>query len=355
MTRTILSEHLAARGARLGEYAGAETASAFGDPQAEFAALRSACGVFDLGWRAKLAATGEDRVRWMNGMVTGNVRDLAPNRGAYSFLLNPQGHILGDLYIYNRGEHLLLDTDCSQAGRLLQVFEKYIIMDDVEVTDISEKLTAIGLRGPQAAAVLEKCAVNAGTLAPLELCDLAWHDVGLSLVRSAGSGGYEIWLAPLNAPRLWEALVMAGATPVGTEALEMWRIAAGVPRYGQDIRERDLPQETEQHQALDFTKGCYVGQEIVERIRSRGQVHRMFTGFRLKDGDAGAAALAPGTKIQAEGKDVGELTSVASLPQANGSRATIALGYVRRELTLPGKELKAGGAALTVAKLPFAL
>jgi len=349
MTRTTLSEHLAARGARLGEYAGAETASSFGDPQAEFAALRSTSGVFDLGWRAKLAATGEDRVRWMNGMVTGNVRDLAANRGAYSFLLNPQGHILGDLYIYNRGEALLLDTDVSQAARLRAVFEKYIIMDDVEVTDISEKLTAIGLRGPQAAAVLEKCGVSAGGLQPLELRDVAWHDVGLSLVRSAGNDGFEIWLAPLNAPRVWEALVMAGAAPVGTEALELWRIAAGVPRYRQDIRERDLPQETEQHQALDFTKGCYVGQEIVERIRSRGQVHRKFTSFLI----AGSAVV--GTKIQAEGKDVGELTSVASLPQSNGTQATIALGYVRRELALPGTKLKAGDATVTVTQLPFAL
>jgi folate-binding protein YgfZ len=354
MTRTILSEHLAARGARFGEYGGVETAAAFGDPQAEFVALRTASGVFDLGRRSKLAATGEDRVRWMNGMVTGNVRDLATNRGAYSFMLNPQGHILGDLYIYNRSDHLLLDTDTSQAQRLREVFEKYIIMDDVAIIDISEKLTAIGLRGPNASAVLEKCGVNAGPLQPLELRDATCGNMGISLVRAAGRDpGFEIWLTPQNAARVWDALVAAGATPVGTEAWEMWRIAAGMPRYGQDIRERDLPQETEQHQALDFSKGCYVGQEIVERIRSRGQVHRKFTGFRLKN--AGAGAAAPGTKIQAEGKDVGELTSVASLPRTDGTRTTIALGYVRRELTLHPKALKAGEAAATVAELPFAL
>ena len=348
MTRTILSEHLAAHGARLGEYGGAETLAAFGDPQAEFAALRSAAGLFDLGWRAKLAVTGEDRVRWINGMVTGNVRDLPLGRGTYSFLLNPQGHILGDLYIYNRGDNLLLDTDASQSQRLREVFEKYIIMDDVEVTDISEKLTALGLRGPQAAATLEKCGLNPASLQPLELRDVTWQDVGVSLVRVAGrEPGFEIWLAPENAPRLWDALVAAGATPAGTEALELWRIAAGLPRYGQDVRERDLPQETEQHQALDFSKGCYVGQEIVERIRSRGQVHRKFTGFRLE------GAAAPGTKIQADGKDVGELTSVASLPRANGTRQTVALGYVRRELAVPGKSLKAGDATVTVAELPF--
>ena len=130
----------------------------------------------------------------------------------------------------------------------------------------------------------------------------------------------------------------------------MWRIAAGIPRYGHDIRERDLPQETEQHQALDFSKGCYVGQEIVERIRSRGQVHRKFTGFLLQE-----AAAAPGTKLQADGKDVGELTSVASLPQTNGARKTIALGYVRREIGKAGKVLQAGSTAVTVTELPFAL
>jgi folate-binding protein YgfZ len=350
MARTVLSEHLAAAGARFGEYGGAETPARFAEPAAEFAALRSGSGVYDLGWRAKLAVTGEDRVRWMNGMVTGNVRDLAQNHGVYNFLLNAQGHILGDLYVWNHGEHLLLDTDCSQAGRLREVFEKYIIMDDVEVIDISDKLTAICLRVPNVAAVLEKCGVNAGALQPLELRDLAWHDVGLSLIRSAGDG-YELWMAPLNAPRVWEALVMAGATPVGTDAVELGRIAAGVPRYGQDIRERDLPQETEQHQALDFSKGCYVGQEIVERIRSRGQVHRKFTGFRLAEG----SAAAPGTRLQADGKDVGELTSVASLPQSNGARATLALGYVRRELTLPGKALQASGTPVTVVELPFKL
>jgi folate-binding protein YgfZ len=351
-TRTTLSEHLTARDARLGEYGAVETASSFGDAQAEFAALRSACGLFDLGWRAKLVATGEDRIRWMNGMVTGNLRDLAPGRGTYSFLLNPQGHILGDLYVYNHGDHLLLDTDASQSERLREVFEKYIIMDDVEVTDISEKLTALGLRGPQAAAVLEKCGLNVSSFQPLELRDATWQEAGVSLVRAAGNApGFEVWLAPQNAGRCWDALVAAGATPAGTEALELWRIAAGIPRYGQDIRERDLPQETEQHQALDFTKGCYVGQEIVERIRSRGQVHRKFTGFRIADG----SPAPPGTKLQADGKDVGELTSVASLLQSNGTQATLGLGYVRRELALPGKTLDAGGAAVTVAELPFKL
>ena len=158
---------------------------------------------------------------------------------------------------------------------------------------------------------------------------------------------YEIWLAPENAKQVWEALVNTGAKPVGTTALDLYRVALGIPKYGQDIRERDLPQETEQTGALHFSKGCYIGQEIVERIRSRGNVRRKFTGF-LIDGPLPAA----GTKIQSAGKDVGEITSSASLPGAAGERA-VALGYLRREAAMPDKELQAGNARATVTQLPF--
>ncbi|HXZ29519.1 MAG TPA: hypothetical protein VEG08_16105, partial [Terriglobales bacterium] len=126
MTATALSGHPAAAGSARGEYRGAETAARFSDPAAELTALRSGCGLFDLGWRAKLIVAGGDRVRWMNGMVTNNIRDLAPGHGSYNFLLNAQGHIQGDLYIYHRGDYLLPDTDAAQAPRLREIFEKYI-------------------------------------------------------------------------------------------------------------------------------------------------------------------------------------------------------------------------------------
>src|SRR3954454_19119666 len=122
----------AGAGLRMGEFGGAETAASFGDVAREFAALRSGAGVFDLGRRAKIVVSGNDRVRWMNGMVTNNIRDLTAGRGSYNFLLNAQGHILADMYIYNRGEYLLVDTDLSQKTAVLQLFDKYIIMDEVE-------------------------------------------------------------------------------------------------------------------------------------------------------------------------------------------------------------------------------
>jgi aminomethyltransferase len=127
----------------------------------------------------------------------------------------------------------------------------------------------------------------------------------------------------------------------------MLRVAAGIPRYGQDIRERDLPQETEQQRAVHFSKGCYIGQEIVERIRSRGNVHRKFTGFEVQ-----GALPSLGTKIQSDGRDIGEITSVASLPLAGGERP-VALGYIRREIATPGKQFQVGNTQLSVAALPF--
>jgi folate-binding protein YgfZ len=327
----------------------ASHASDSGDVRSEFAALLSGCGVHRFGERVKIALTGADRVRWLNGMVTNNIRDLAQGRGVYAFLLNPQGHILGDLYAYHRDDSLIIDTDQSQAEKLLATFDHYIIMDDVEVANISARLTAIGITGPKAHDVMQAAGIETPQLEPLESTDVTWRSVALTVVRGDNFSveSYELWLSPDQVPSLRDALVKAGATPVGTAALELLRIAAGIPRYGQDIRERDLPQETEQHRALHFSKGCYVGQEIVERIRSRGNVHRMFTGFEVQ-----GALPDVGTKIQTDGRDIGEITTVASLPLASGERR-VALGYIRRELVTPGKRLQVGSTQLSVAALPF--
>jgi folate-binding protein YgfZ len=349
MPTTALHDRLLAAGARLGDYQGAETAASFGDPRREYVELRSGAGLYDLGWRAKIVATGADRVRWTNGMVTNNIRDLAPGRGNYNFLLNAQGRILADLYIYNRGDYLLLDTARWQAANMLEVMNKFIIMDEVELTDVSDKLTSLALQGPRAREVLRDTGFNFADLEPLVVEDITWNDVGVSITRMAGdiSQKYEIWLAPANAGPVWDALLRAGAKPVGAEALEMFRLAAGVPRYGQDISERYLPQETDQEQALNFKKGCYIGQEIVERIHSRALLHRKLTGFMVE-----GAPPAPGTKIQHEGKDVGEITSALAVPGSDGDR-TLALGYLRMDVRSPGTELNINGARATVRLLPY--
>jgi folate-binding protein YgfZ len=320
------------------------------DPRSEFQALISACGFYGLGSRAKISLSGLDRMRWLNGMVTNNARDLLPGHGVYAFLLNPQGHILGDLYAYNRGASLMVDTDQAQVEKVLAVFDKYIIMDDVEVAALGDKLTAIGIAGPGARASLRQAGFEAPELGALQFAELTWRQTELTLVRTDNPlvESFELWLPSQGVDSVQAALAKTGAKLAGTEAVELLRIAAGIPRYGTDIRERDLPQETEQERALNFVKGCYVGQEIVERIRSRGQVRRKFTGFEVR-----GPLPAPGCKIQADGKDAGEITSVASLPWATGDRQ-VALGYVRREVATPGKLLDVGGSQASVAPLPFA-
>ncbi len=345
MTSTTLN------GANPSEHSGVTTAPDFGDTRAEFRALLSGCGLYDMSGRSKIAVTGGDRVRWMNGMVSNNVRDLAVGHGVYAFMLNAQGRIQADLYVFQRGDSLLVDTERGQRDKVLQLFDHYIIADDVEIADVTDKFAAVGLTGPESRHVLERAGVAVPDLAPLELCspkcECACGCLHCTLVRDDAPGtSYEIWLAPDQRKSTWDALVAAGATVVGAGALELRRISLGIPRFGVDIRERDLPQETGQTRALNFTKGCYLGQEIVERIRSRGAVHRQFSAFAV-DGNLPE----PGAKILAEEKEVGEITSSAILPLPGGDRA-VALGYLRREAA--GKDLNAGTAKLKPASLPIA-
>jgi folate-binding protein YgfZ len=329
------------------EHSSGLTPADFGDARAEFHALVSACGVYDLGWRSKIALTGSDRVRWLNGMITNNVRDLATGHGVYAFLLNAQGHIQADLYAFQRGESLLVDFEGALREKILQLFDHYIIADDVEVTDVSGEITALGLTGPESRSVLERAGIAIPELTYLQFAEVRWQEIAITVLHSGEEAreSWQVWIAPEHVTTLWDALVHAGARPTGTMALNFFRIAKGIPQFGQDIRERDLPQETGQMRALNFDKGCYLGQEIVERIRSRGAVHREFGAFSV-DGELPA----PGTKIQADGKDVGEVTTTAVLPLGGGDRK-VALGYLRREAA--GKELSAAGSRLVPSKLPL--
>jgi folate-binding protein YgfZ len=360
MANTPLQEALQAQPAYqakplpVADYRGTATATRFSDPQSEFAALLGGCGIYDLGFRARISLTGNDRVRWLNGMVTNNIRDLAVGRGVYAFLLNPHGRIFGDMTVYNQGETLVVETDRSQVDKIVATFEHYIIMDDVEVANLSEQQTSLGLTGPRSRDVLNAAGIEVPEMQPLQMitpqcnCDCGCAKCTVVRAEDGPQLSYEIWLAPQDVYKTWQALVAAGAMPVGSDAIEMQRIVAGIPLYGVDIRERDLPQETEQMRALNFTKGCYVGQEIVERIRSRGNVHRTFAGFQIE----GAAAIEAGAKIISGEKEVGEITSAVVLVTLSGAR-TVAMGYIRREAGVPGREVMIGAARATVIRLPM--
>jgi len=316
------------------------------DSRLEMTALLAGCGAYRLD-RALISLTGRDRVRWLNGMVSNNVRDLAVGHGVYAFVLNAQGQIQGDLYIVNRGESLLLEIEQAQVETLLPLLRRYIIMDKVEVEDLSDRLAVIGLAGSKSAEALAALGLINGDPAPLQFAQNQWNGIEITVVRGDNPcvPNYELWVAKEHAESPWNALLATGAQEINDDALETFRILCGIPKIGQDIRERTLPQETGQERALSFTKGCYIGQEIVERIRARGSVHRAFVGFEV-EGPAPSA----GTKIQFEGKDVGEITSIASAPL---KQKRLALGFLRKDAMLPDRKFAAGEATVTAGSLPF--
>src|SRR5262249_5166715 len=185
---------------------------------------------------------------------------------------------------------------------------------------------------------------------PLEIREFAINSLTVMIVRGPENkpGWYEVWVTVPEDEGQGGFFGgrFLGAPNVGVQALEWWRILHGIPQYGQDIRDRDLPQETGQTQALNFTKGCYIGQEIVERIRSRGQVHRRFVGFEFEDGPQALG------KHEAQGRTVAEVTSVATVPLSTGDR-NVGLGYVRREAADAGPRIELGGSRAKGGELPF--
>jgi len=315
--------------------------------QPEFEALISGCGICVLE-EAHISLAGRDRERWLNGMITNNVRDLQPGHGVYAFVLNPQGHIQGDLYVFQQGERFVVETERPQLDTLIALFRRYIIMDQVELEDWTDKFTTIGVVGPKARETLARISWNT-ELDPLEFGQLSWDGGEVRVVHgdNASVPSYRLWVRQDQVDNIWQALERAGGLRVHSDALEALRVASGIPKFGQDIRNRDLPQETGQQRALNFNKGCYIGQEIVERIRSRGAVHRTFIGFELE-----GASPAAGTKILNDGKEVGEITSIVSIPTAAGEQ-TIAVGYLRKEFAAGDKEVTAATSRVKPRGLPF--
>jgi aminomethyltransferase len=316
----------------------------------QLAALTARAGVYTLADTGWLRVTGGDRLRWLAGMLTNGIQQQEMGTGSYNFILSAQGRIQGDCYAFVREEDVLLQTSSEQVQPLLALLDRFIIMDDVELTDISAKWHGIGIAGPDAAKILAAAVPEAGadSMEPLQL---RVHRPGLMLIAaySPATSRFEIWSSDTTeVAAMRSALIAHGAVDCGTEAVEDLRILSGIPRYGTDIRDKDLPQETAQTRALHFAKGCYIGQEIVERIRSRGAVHRTFTGFSI-EGELPAA----GTALELDGKSVGEITNAAAIPFSHGEKK-LALGYIRREALMQKKSLTYAGGSATPVELPFA-
>jgi folate-binding protein YgfZ len=276
-----------------------------------------------------LRVTGEDATRWLNGMVTNSAQALAPGVGCYNFLLNPQGRIQGDCFLYREATEtpasFLLLTSRAQLDTLRAWLDRYIIMDDVELSPAFEELRGLTLIGPSASERLIELDItppSRGTYAAASFDGLAL----LLFAPALRLPAFQIFATEAGLARLAESLTTSGVATAGEDDLNALSVYLAAPRFGVDIRDRDLPQETAQTQALHFSKGCYLGQEIVERIRSQGQVRRLLTPLLLH----GPLPSLPAALHDDTGKEVGEITTAASITHG-GETQQVALGYVRRE------------------------
>jgi len=290
-----------------------------------YTALRETAGWLELPGRGKIRLTGEDRARLLHAMTTNHIQQLTPGTGCYAFFLTAQGRILSDVNVLCLPDAFLLDTEPETRQTVYAHLDKYIIADDVVLEDVTSELTTIALQGPQAGAVLAKI----GAPEPNgEYGHQEWNHC--RVVRMPGAYFF-LFAPPAQRDALVEQLESAGAVAADAEAFQVVRIEQGRPRYGEDISERFLAQEANLPRALHFQKGCYLGQEIVERVRSRGQVHRLLMPVEIDS----AEPPSPGTKLP-----WGEITSAAYSPALN---KVVALAYVRTELATAGTELPLPG------------
>lgn len=362
LLETPLSQLRGAGAATVG-YRGALAAPAYSTLDAELAALTTRAGIFDLGYLASLRITGADRVRWLNGMVTNTIKALPEWHWNYSLVLNPQGRIQGDANVYCAPDTLFLETDRAQMARLTAHLRRYIIMDKVELAPVDDGRTLIGIAGPKAAAILTKLGAEVPEEGAFGVTSVGGVEVILVRGYSPLVPRFELLVGAGALGSVRDAIRGEGAEPCGVQAMEALRILEGTPLYGVDIQDKHLAQETAQMRALNFSKGCYLGQEIVERVRSRATVHRGLKQFAVENAPE---TLEPGQTLElnaegAERNPVGELTSLAhyALPSFKG---TLALGFVRTEavegklpLRFSGLPLRHGGGTVTILDAPPAL
>jgi len=335
-------------------YHGAEIPARFTDPVAEHRAVRSTAGLFDFSFRSTFTLTGEHRTRFLHRIISNDVKGLMPGRGVYATLLSAQGRILADFYVYADADRLWIDTDADLAAKAMTILRRYVIGDRVviEPSDVG----VVSVQGPESRRVMQ--ALFAGGFEPESAvrdelshatAEFEGHPGRVVRRSSTGEEGYEVWLEPAALRSFWTRTLETGIAACGVEALESLRIEAGIARYGTDFGEDTLPLEAGLLGALSFNKGCYIGQEIVERARSRGHVNWKLVGLRFPPE---AAVPAAGEKLRGPGgAEIGEITSACLSPTLG---RPLALGYVRREVTEHGTSLNsAGGATAEVVALPF--
>jgi aminomethyltransferase len=358
-------------GATMGVWFGCALPDDFGDAREEQRFANESVALIDKNYRAHFTFSGSDRVRYLNAILTNNIKDLTNGQGVVSLLLNAQGRILAEVETFADGERIFLVSYLMIRERLAEVLEKYIIMDDVTFSDDAEKFGTLALEGPRAAEVAkELTGVELNSLP-----ELGYRDVIVSSRASDGAtaettnsddsgaaipcrmvrrfAGAEFIVGRDKVEALWDVLLQAtrrhGGGPVGYKALSAQRLVQGVPWFGYDFGEKQIPHEAGLESShISYTKGCYTGQEIVERVRSRGQVNRR----RVELLFAGDGVPESGAELTVDGKAVGYVTRAA---RSYFPAAVLGLGYLSKEHRGAGARVQWSGGDATVVEFADAL
>jgi tRNA-modifying protein YgfZ len=332
----------------------------------EYDALHEGAGFLDRCSRGRLLLTGADRRNYLQGLLTNDIAALSAGQGCYAALLTAQGRMLSDMRVSELGDRILIDLPGTTAESVRRRLADFIFSEDVEVRDAAADLAQLGVYGPKAASTVASLLspFNRERLDQMAIdsnLELLFGDAPVTIVGSDdyGVAGFEVFVSASEAGRLFDAVRAAGAKDVTAEAVEVTRVEAGRPEFGADMDEHTIPLEAGiESRAISYTKGCYVGQEVIIRVLHRGQgrVARRLVGLLGTDTDF---PLARGMRIEAENKPIGSITSAVRSPRL---RRSIALGYVHRDSAEPGTMLQVTGDAagapsrsVTVVTTPFIL
>jgi folate-binding protein YgfZ len=352
MDTPLIEEHRAA-GAQFAEFEGCVLPQSFSDLEREYRAAHESVALFDTNWHAIITLAGRDRVKYLHNVSSNDIKSLPEGRGTLALLLNPQGRILAELEVYALPEKLLVLSHASLRERTIATLKKYIIGSQVQVEDLTDKMGSLAVEGPRAAEVVaQACGVPLAELEELSVREVTVGDAPCYLLRRShfGAPGAEFIAPRESLPALWRKLLAAvraqGGEPVGMSAFHALRLEAGVPWFPADFNDAMIPHEAALEDThISFTKGCYTGQEIVERVRSRGHVNRKRVSLKFST----PTPPLPGTKLRAGGADVGHVTSAALSPAVG---TAIGMGYVRREQLAAGSILEFDGGTAEVTIRP---
>lgn len=338
------------------EWRGWQVADRYGDPTEEVVAVRQAAGLVDRAWRATVEVRGRDRVSFLQSMLSNDIKALQAGQGCEGAFLTPMGKIVAFLRVHALADRLYLELDDDIKPGALGALEKLLISERVEFRDAASEWAILSLEGPRAPEILQALGITTLPDLPSSHVECALADLSIRVVRAGETGevGFDLWASSASAPVLWQRLLNVGGPlglrPVGLSALNTLRVEAGRPWYGLDATEETLLLEVPSEQMVSFTKGCYVGQEVVARITYRGHVNRKLAGLVLPD----ATIPETGAKVRAGGQEIGVITSPVYSPSL---KRGIALAFLRREWLEPGTsvEIQSKTATLSgeVATLPF--